>query len=145
MGARDFREFVVPYYLRIWAKYAGRRSLHNCGRIDHLIACLRDDLQITHLNGFGFPADRDLLGSELGGRVHMVGGPSPVLLKEGPYDTIVAACEAYIRTVGRRGGYVLMTGGGDLPGTPLAHYKAMIEASARVGCPIEILSTEEEQ
>lgn len=138
MSARAFREFVVPYHLRIWSRYPGRRGLHNCGRIDHILDALRDDLQITHLNGFGFPADPDLLGQELGGRVHMVGGPSPVLLKEGPYEAIVAECERYIRTVGRHGGYVLMTGGGDLPGTPLAHYPAMMEASHRAGCPMEV-------
>ena len=138
MNAQNFCEFVVPYYLRIWAKYPGRRGLHNCGQINHLLGSLRDDLQITHLNGFGFPADRELLGEELGGHVHMVGGPSPVVLKEGPYEAIVAECEAYIRAVGKSGGYVLMTGGGDIPGTPLEHYGAMMEASARVGCPMKV-------
>ena len=97
---------------------------------------LRDDLQISTLNGFGFPADPDLLGEKLGGHAHMIGGPSPVVLKEGPHEEIVAACAAYIRAVGKRGGYTLMTGGGDLPGTPLEHYPAMMEASRQVGCPI---------
>jgi uroporphyrinogen-III decarboxylase len=136
MNAGAFREFVVPYYLRIWEAYPGPRSLHNCGRIDHLLDALRDDLQLTGLNGFGFPADRDLLGEKLGGHVHMIGGPSPVVLNDGPYEEIVTECAAYIRAVGKRGGYTLMTGGGDLPGTPLAHYPAMMEASRRVGCPM---------
>ena len=37
-----FKEFVAPYYLRIYEKYPGTRSLHNCGKSGHLLDSMRD-------------------------------------------------------------------------------------------------------
>jgi uroporphyrinogen-III decarboxylase len=124
-----FREFVVPYYLQIWEQAPGPRALHMCGKIDHLLDILRDELKITHLNGFGFPADRHLLAEKLGGRVVMRGGPSPILLRDGPPEAILAECVDYLHTVGHNGGYILGEGGGGAPGTPVAHYALMVRAA----------------
>ncbi|MBC7225221.1 MAG: hypothetical protein H5T59_13285 [Anaerolineae bacterium] len=131
MRAADFREFVVPYYLRLWEAHPGERIFHMCGKIDHLLPALRDDLGIHYLDGFGFPVDRERLAEELGGRVAMRGGMHPVLVLEGPREAIVEEGVAYIRTVGRRGGFILSTGGGVAPGTPVEHMNALVEASLR--------------
>lgn len=128
-----FREFVVPYYRRIWDAYPGPRDLHMCGKIDHLLEILRDDLQIDALNGFGFPTSRRRLGQTLAGRVLMRGGPHPLLIHDGPVDRILDECNDYITTVGARGGYILSDGFGLMPGTPPEHILAMIEASRRAG------------
>lgn len=128
----QFRRFVVPYYLRVWQKYSGpRRALHMCGRNDHLLEILRDDLRITHNDGFGSVVDRHKLADAMAGRVVLHGGPEPRLIGTGPKEAIISECLSYIRVVGREGGYILSPGGGAVPGTPPEHIAWMVEASIR--------------
>lgn len=131
-----FREFVVPYYLRLWEKQDYPRVYHMCGKIDHILDIIHDDLDITYLDRFGFPTDRHLLAEKLSGHVVMRGGPHPALIHDGPVDKIIEECVDYIKTVGGKGGYILSDGVGIMPGTPMAHIEAMVEASKRVGPPI---------
>ncbi|MBN1676341.1 MAG: hypothetical protein JXR37_35180 [Kiritimatiellae bacterium] len=131
IGPEMFREFVVPYYLQVWERYPGPRGFHMCGRIDHLLDILRDELEITTLNGFGFPVDRHVLAEKMAGRVELKGGPNPTLIRSGPRETIIADCISYIETVGHAGGFVLQLGGGPAAGTPVEHYHAMVEAAER--------------
>jgi hypothetical protein len=128
-----FSEFVVPYYLKIWEKQGRPRMFHMCGKIDHLLDIILDDLEIDILEHFGFPTDRKLLGEKYSGRVVMRGGPHPALIKDGPVEKIIPECEDYIRTLGRKGGFILAEGATIVPGTPLNHIDAMVEASKRVG------------
>lgn len=127
-----FREFVVPYYLRVWEAWPKRRTFHMCGKIDHLLTVIRDQLRIDHLDGFGFCVDPQLLADTMAGKAVLAGGPHPMLICDGSPQEIRSACSEYIRTVGRRGGYVLTPGGGLPVGTPPAHIAAMVEASK--GC-----------
>ena len=133
MSVAMFREFVVPYYLRVWERYPGPRALHNCGKNEHLLASFRDDLGITNYNAFGFSVDPEVIARELGGRVVMDGGPDPMLVKTGPREEIIAVCERYIRVLGTRGGYTLSDGTSTADATPVEHLHAMVEASKRVG------------
>jgi uroporphyrinogen-III decarboxylase len=128
-----FREFAVPYYLRVWERFPGPRGLHMCGQIAHLLPILRDELKITSLDGFGFPLDPDLLAREMAGRCVLAGGPSPMMIQQGPPETIIAECRRYIKTLAGSGGYILHPGGGPVPDTPREHYLAVIEASKRMG------------
>lgn len=136
MNPDMFREFVAPYYLQVWEKHPGPRTYHMCGAIDHILDILRDDMAITYLNGFGFPADPQLLGEKLGGKVVLRGGPHPVLIHDGPEEEIIKVCTDYIEQVGHAGGYILCEGFGLMPGTPASHIEAMIEASRRAGPPL---------
>lgn len=133
MSARAFREFVVPYYNWLWERYPGPRIFHMCGRINHLLEVIRDDMKVDRLDGFGFPVDRQLLAEKWAGRLVFRGGPHPMLIHGGPPEAITAECESYLRTAGRQGGYILSEGFGLMPGTPPDHIQAMIEASKRVG------------
>ena len=128
-----FREFIAPYYLRIWEQHPAPRVYHMCGKIDHLLEILRDEMQITYLDGFGFPVDRRRLADQLSGRVVLRGGPHPVLIHDGPREAIIAECSDYIRTAGSKGGYILSEGNGLMAGTPPEHVEAMVEASMRAG------------
>jgi len=130
-----FKEFVVPYFLRVWERYKGPRAFHMCGKIDHLLDILREDLKITDLNGFGFPVDVNKLNDKLCGRCTMVGGPSPMLIHDGPVEAVYDESVRYIKALGPKGGFTMSTGGGSMPGTPWEHYKAMINASKNVGFP----------
>ncbi|MEW5719891.1 MAG: uroporphyrinogen decarboxylase family protein [Chloroflexota bacterium] len=133
MSARDFRAFAAPYYNRLWEQTEPPRVFHMCGRINHLLDIIRDDLRVDRVEGFGFPTSRDLIAEKWSGRLVMRGGPHPMLIHDGPRDAIIAECESYIRTAGRRGGFILSEGFGLMPGTPPAHIDAMVEASIRVG------------
>lgn len=132
MSARDFRTFVVPHYNWLWEQYAAPRVFHMCGKINHLLDSIRDDLRVDQLDGFGFPVHRELLAEKWAGRLVMRGGPHPALIHDGPRETIIAECKAYLRTAGKRGGYILCDGFGLMPNTPREHIEAMIESSKRI-------------
>jgi hypothetical protein len=129
LSPKSYREFVVPYYGRCYDAFPGDRGLHMCGKIDHLVPVIAQDLQITHLTGFGFPTDPQLLAQWMGGRVVMSGGLNPVILLEGPPDAIRRECYRYLEAFASYGGYVLQDGNNIAPGTPLAHMAAVVEAS----------------
>jgi hypothetical protein len=124
-----FREFIVPYYLRIWEQHEYPRVYHQCGKIDHLLDILRDVYNLTFLDGFGFPTDRRQIAEKLSGHMALRGGPHPLLIHEGPGEAILTECIDYIRTVGSRGGYILSEGFGLMTDTPLEHIALMVEAS----------------
>ena len=135
LSPKLFLEFVVPYYLKVWERYKGSRSFHMCGKIDHLLNILRDNLQITDLNYFGFPLEVKNLRDKLTGHVTMSGGPSPMLIYDGPIPVINKECMTYIKELGSKGGYTLSTGGSVMQGTKWEHIEAMINASKQVGFP----------
>ncbi len=99
-----FREFVVPYYNRIYERYGGHRGFHNCGKNEHLLELIRDDLKIDSHNGFGSCVEIDVLAEKMAGRVVLQGGPSPVLLRDGTKEEIQADTRRYIEKLGARAG-----------------------------------------
>ncbi len=127
----QYREFVVPYYLKVWEAYPGPRGLHMCGKTDHLLGILRDELEIDSFDGFGFGVDRRALAETMAGRVVLTGGPSPMLVQSGPVDAIIDACVSDVRKLGGEGGFILSCGGDAAPHTPPEHFDAMAEASRR--------------
>ena len=133
ISGKMFREFVVPYYVKIWEQYPRPRVFHMCGNINHLLDIIRDEMEINYMDGFGFPVQPDKLQMAWSGRVVMRGGPHPALIHDGPEEAIRAECEHYLRTVGSQGGYVLSEGNGIMPKTPYQHIEAMLEASKQVG------------
>lgn len=122
-----FREFVVPSYLRMWEAFPGKRSLHMCGRINHLLEILRDELRIDILDGFGFPVPPELLAEKLAGRMALKGGFSPMLLHSGPLDAIRKECRRYLDLLAPAGGYIFTPGGAVLAGTPPEHFQAVLD------------------
>jgi hypothetical protein len=135
MGREHFKEFVLPYYRQIWENYPYPRVFHMCGKIDHIINLIRDELDITYLDGFGFPTDRRKLADGLAGKVVLRGGPHPSLIHDGPVEAIIAEGQDYIRTVGRQGGYILSEGFGIVADTPPEHIEALVRASIEAGPP----------
>ncbi len=124
-----FKEFVVPYYLKVWEKYKGPRYYHNCGNNGHLLDSLRDDLKITCNHDFGFCVDPILLEEKMSGRILLSGGPDPMLIKTGTKEQIIEACQHYINILGKHSGFILKLGGGSAIGTPVENFHAMVEAS----------------
>jgi hypothetical protein len=129
LSAAMFGEFVVPHYARCYEAFPGNRGLHMCGRIDHLVPLIADELDITHLNGFGFSTDPHLLAEYMGGKVVMSGGLNPVTLLEGPLAQIEAETTRYLEAFRSCGGYILQDGNNVAPGTPLAHLASVVQVA----------------
>ncbi len=142
MGRAHFQEFVLPYYQQIWEQYEYPRVFHMCGKIDHIIDLIRDDLDVTYLDGFGFPTDRHKLADGMAGKIVLRGGPHPGLIADGPLEAIKDEAQDYIRTVGRQGGYILSEGFGIVAGTPPEHIDALVQASIEMGPPNTSSETE---
>lgn len=132
---QDFYEFVVPYYNRVYEEFPGHRGLHMCGKIDHLLDIIRDDMKIDNLSGFGDPVDRKLLADKFGGRIHMSGGVNIALLLDGTDEQIRADCMDALRTFAPKGGYTLQDGNNVPPGTSLEHLEILMECSETFGIP----------
>ena len=132
---KHFVEFVVPYYTRVYEEFPGNRSLHNCGRIDHLLDMLRDELKLNNLSGFGDPVDRKLIAEKLGGRVHMSGGVNIALLLHGSKEQIREDCMDALRTIAPCGGYILQDGNNVPPGTSIENLDVLTECSEAFGVP----------
>jgi uroporphyrinogen decarboxylase len=129
LSAEMFREFVVPYYVRCYEAFPGTRGFHNCAKIDHLVPIIAEELKVTHLNGFGFPASPELLFEWMGGRTVMSGGLNPVLLLEGPTAAIRQACFRYLDVFAPCGGYILQDGNNIAPGTPIENLSTVVQAA----------------
>lgn len=108
-----FREFVVPYYLKIWKAYPGPRGFHNCGQNEHLLNLIRDELRITSHNSFGFCVDPAVLADKMSGRAVLREGPNPFFIKSESRDDIVGIPRKHITMLGMHRGFILSCGGGE--------------------------------
>ncbi len=131
ISPKMFKEFVVPYYLKLWEVQNRPRVFHMCGKIDHLLEIIRDDMEIDVLEHFGFPTDKKKLADTFSGKIVMRGGPHPALIQDGPVEMIIEECVDYITTLGQKGGFMLAEGATVVPGTQLEHIDAMVDASKR--------------
>ncbi|MBI2940598.1 MAG: hypothetical protein HYY04_09195 [Chloroflexi bacterium] len=135
LSPRHFAAFVLPYYERVYQAFPGRRGLHMCGRIGHLLDILAGELRIDALNGFGDVLDRQLLATRMGGRALLIGGVKIATLLAGPPEAIAADCRDALETLAPPGGYVLQDGNNVSPGTPLEHLAVLKQASEDYGMP----------
>ncbi|MBM4049156.1 MAG: hypothetical protein FJ279_28995 [Planctomycetes bacterium] len=134
LSPRLFREFMIPYYER--CHQAGpNRGLHMCGRINHLLDVLMNDLKITSLDGFGSVADRQLVAEKMAGRIHLRGNVDCVVLRNGPREAIRRECFDALERLSRRGGFVLSDGHNIAPGTPVEHVNLMAACAEEFGPP----------
>ena len=131
----DFYEFVAPYYSKVYEKFPGSRGLHMCGKIDHLLDIIRDDMKVSSLNGFGDPVNRRLLAEKLGGRVYMSGGVNTALLLDGTKEQVQEDCMDALRTLAPSGGYILQDGNNVPPGTSLENLNILMECAETFGLP----------
>ena len=73
----------------------------------------------------------------MAGKVLLAGGPNPAFIHDGSVEEIICESVKYIEGLGANGGYSLGVGGGMMPGTPPEKIAAMVEASKRVGWPLD--------
>ncbi|PJB74126.1 MAG: hypothetical protein CO095_05120 [Armatimonadetes bacterium CG_4_9_14_3_um_filter_58_7] len=135
LSVKQYEEFVCPYHRRILDEFSdgGPTAVHLCGDATHHFKFLRDYLNV-HSFDTGFPVDHGWLRSELGPDVQINGGPTVMLLKEGPPDAIRnevrRICESGVMDGGK---FVLIAANNMAPCTPLEHTRAFYEAAKEFG------------
>lgn len=136
LSADMFKEFMVPCYLKFYNAFKGqRRGLHMCGKIDHLLGVLKDDLRITMLNGFGFSVNPENIASIVGSAFFYSGGINPMLLWKGAMDDIKKEVLRYVEVLGRFGTYMMADGYNVVPGTSVETMNAIVAYPDETGMP----------
>jgi len=134
LSPEDYRELVLPYHEEMYNAFGTRRrSMHLCGKTDHLLRLLLEEERVRELSGFGWVVNPGGLAEVMGGKAFLYGGVSPMLIHEGPPSRIVEESRRYIEVFKPCGGYALGDGYNIAPGTPPEHINAMVDAAEAYG------------
>ena len=138
MSAESYREFVLPYDLRIYRTLGGEslgRGMHMCGDSTHLHQVLRDETGITSFDIFGYLVAPQIAARNLGGKVLLWGNINPMLMLSGTKAEVKAEALAALTAMAPCGGFMLGDGANVCPGTPLENLAALTEAAEEYGMP----------
>lgn len=131
----QYREFVFPYHKRFVGEFSdgGAVSVHLCGDATRFFRVMRDHLNVQSFDT-GFPVDFRRLRRELGPAVQISGGPSVMLVKDGPVpairDRVRDICGSGIMDGGR---FILIAANNMAPRTPVEHVVALYDAAKEFG------------
>lgn len=135
LSVAQYREFVLPYHRRLVDEFSdgGRIGIHLCGDATRFFPVLRDELNVYSFDT-GFPVDHGELRRTLGPEVQINGGPSVMLVKDGPIsairDRVRSICQSGIMEGGK---FVLIAANNMAPCTPVEHVAAMYQAAQEFG------------
>lgn len=135
LSVAQYREFVLPYHRRLVEAFSdgGRTAIHLCGDATRFFPLLRDELNVYSFDT-GFPVDHGWLRRELGPEVQIAGGPSVMLVKDGPIpavrERVREICQSGIMEGGR---FILIAANNLAPCTPVEHVRALYEAGREFG------------
>ncbi len=133
LSIEHYREHVLPYHRRIAEEFAepGGLHIHLCGDATHLFPCLVEELGVAGFDT-GFPVDHGALRRALGPDVLIAGGPTVMLVKDGPVDAIDAEvrriCDSGVLEGGR---FYFIAANNMAPRTPVEHVEAFWESVRR--------------
>lgn len=131
----QYREFVYPYHKRIVDTFSdgGPTSVHLCGDAGRFFLFLRDHLHVRTIDT-GFPVDLGALRKQLGPDVRINGGPTIMLLKEGPipaiHDKVREICQSGVMEGGK---FVMIAANNLAPCTPVEHLAELYAATKQFG------------
>ncbi len=133
LSPQFFREFALPYHKKIFSHYPEWKSLHMCGKTDHLLQILADELSIVEFNAFGYQTDLDLVAEHMGGKVFLIGNVSPILIASGTPEQVKEETRGVIEKLASCRGLMIMDGANIAPESPLENINAMMEAAKEHG------------
>lgn len=127
----QFREFVLPCLLRIRGHFPRSRFIfHMCGKADHLLSTLTNELRIDEFSLFGYQSDKQLVQEVMGGRVLLVGNVSPINIAFGTPESVIEESLAALRVFGSGdGGFILSDGANVAPESPVENVNALWHAA----------------
>ena len=135
LSLEQYAEHVFPYHRRLADEFSdgGPVSVHMCGDHARFFPFLRDHLRVRSVDT-GFPIDHGALRRALGVDIQISGGPTVMLVKDGPPEAIRnevrRICESGIMDGGK---FILIAANNMAPLTPLEHVGAMYEAAKEFG------------
>lgn len=136
MSADMFREFCVPYSRMLFEKYGKNgRAVHMCGDSRHLLKSLKEDLQMTSFDIFGYLVPPKVIAENLGGTTLLWGNINPMLMLNGTAAQVKQAATECLEAMAPCGGLMLGDGANVCPGTPIASFRAIMEAAEEFGLP----------
>lgn len=133
LSVESYEEFALPYEKKIREYFGGYVAFHMCGKCDHLLNHLVNELQINEFNGFGFPLNREKVAKTMGGKVVLVGNVNPVNILKGTVDTVIEETKSAIKLFGPYSGYIVMDGNEIPPASPVENINAMFKAAEKYG------------
>ncbi len=133
LSPRFFREFALPYHQKIFSAYPEWKSLHMCGKTDHLLEILANELAIDEFNAFGFQTDLDLVAEHMGGKVFLIGNVNPMLIASGTPEQVRSETRRVIEKLAHYRGLMIMDGANIAPGSPVENINAMMQAAEEFG------------
>jgi len=143
MSVDHFREFCVPYDLRLYGRNApdAPRGLHICGRSEHLHEAMVEDLHITSFDLFGYQVAPEVAAHNLGGKMLLWGNINPMLMLNGTREGVKQACRHALEVLTPCGGLLLGDGANVCSATPVENLSAFVEAAEECGVPETTLHT----
>ena len=118
-----FKEFSLPYdnilYDHFGKGLRDGRSMHNCGRSNHLHDVYMNDMKVSTMSLFGYSVSPDRIVEKLAGKCFLWGNISPVLLAGEDTEQIAAYTREYFDKVAPFGGIVFGDGANVTPDTPV--------------------------
>jgi uroporphyrinogen-III decarboxylase len=129
ISQEHFKEFALPYLKSIYSNYQGAiKVYHNEDNLMHILPLLPElNFDIFHFGEMDLEKTKNVIGDKvtLMGNVH----PLRTLLK-GTEEDVLDSARHCIEYLASEGGFILSSGGGLAPGTPLKNLKAMVAAKA---------------
>lgn len=133
LSAELYEEFALPYEKKIIENFGAYTAFHMCGKCDHLLNYLVNELQINEFNGFGFPVSREKVAEAMGGKVVLVGNINPTNILQGTPDSVMKETKSTIELFGPYGGYIVQDGNEIPPNSPIGNINAMFKAAEKYG------------
>jgi uroporphyrinogen-III decarboxylase len=135
MSAELFKEFCVPYGNLLFERFSegSWRSIHMCGESRHLHRALKEDLNMTSFDLFGYVVPPEVVAANLGGATLLWGNINPMLMRDDARQEVRAAAWNCIETMGPCGGLMLGDGANVCPGTPLESFEAIMDVAETFG------------
>ena len=130
-----YREFVKPYHREIFEHlkkgFDVRVGLHICGYTDPIM----EDIVSTGVDGISLDQTSSLekMFEASGGKLVVIGNIPPPLFASGTRDEIDAAVKTCLETAVGQKGYILASGCGIPPQTPLENLEYFMEAAEKYG------------
>jgi uroporphyrinogen decarboxylase len=137
MSPRHYAKFGLPPLKKVADHFRDRHGLrviaHNCGKVDHLIEQIADELRPDEYWGFSYLTDKRLIERCMAGRTVLSGGINPVTIFDGSPDQVKREAREAIEIFAPHKGYILMDGNNIAPGSPIENINAMHEAAEEFG------------
>jgi hypothetical protein len=133
LSLEQFREYVLPCLRRIRSHFPNLYfSFHMCGKVDHLVPALANELHINEFSMFGYQVNKQLVQELMGGRTVLMGNVNPMNIHAGTAATVMEESLEALRIFGQgRGGFILSDGANIAPDSPPENISAMWHAACR--------------